>query len=74
MGNFDDNPSYSHEWTSDSGATQHICGDLGWFGEYEEFEDSKSVVLTNNSPFKFEGKGTVILEALIQEKFVLKLL
>ena len=64
MGNFDDNPSYSHEWTSDSGATQHICGDLGWFGEYEEIHKKLEY-----STIEFRFFETNFLEAVNIEQF-----
>jgi len=56
----------SVEWVSDSGATQHICGDLKWFTAYEEFNNDKNIVLSNNVSIQVQGKGIVELEALIQ--------
>ena len=56
----------SHAWISDSGATQHITGLKNWYEEYTEFENPKSVSLTDHNVAEALGVGTVQVEAYMQ--------
>jgi hypothetical protein len=59
------------DWVSDSGATQHVCGNRDWFSEFQEFEagEEPNVVLADNIPVKALGKGVVNLEVLMGSKW-----
>ena len=58
------NSSIREDWISDSGASQHICGDLAWFEEYRNYPVPRSVYLADNSSVKALAEGTVSLSAL----------
>jgi hypothetical protein len=57
------------DWISDSGASQHICGDLALFSDYTPFLTERQVLMTDNRTIQVEGRGTVILEAYIQGRW-----
>lgn len=54
------------DWISDSGASQHICGDLALFSDYTPFLTERKVLMTDNRTIQVEGRGTVELEAYLQ--------
>ncbi|CAG7818823.1 unnamed protein product [Allacma fusca] len=60
----------SGEWISDSGATHHICGNKAWFAHLNENGTQNSVSLASNTSIKAAGKGTVVLEALMDGEWV----
>jgi len=56
-------------WLSDSGSSDHITGDLRWFEDYKEFKKTQPVYLTDLKPVQALGKGTVALEAYINNEW-----
>ncbi|CAG7731317.1 unnamed protein product, partial [Allacma fusca] len=58
------------DWVSDSGATQHFCGDESWFTELQKNSGKSSVVNADNGTSKSSGIGTVAVEANIRNKWV----
>jgi hypothetical protein len=57
------------DWISDSGASQHICGNLALFSDYTPFLTERKVLMTDNRTIQVEGRGTVELEAYIQGRW-----
>ncbi|CAG7823020.1 unnamed protein product, partial [Allacma fusca] len=57
------------DWVSDSGATQHFCGDESWFIDWNKTSPT-SVVNADNGKSKSAGRGTVEVEAEVNNKWV----
>ena len=58
----------TRKWLSDSGSSDHICGNRDWFTEYHKFKEPIRVE-TVASHVKCPGFGTVRVEAYINTKW-----
>jgi hypothetical protein len=59
-----------HKWISDSGANQHICGQLQWFDDFVQFDNPLPVGMVNANRAEAIGKGTVRLQAFIANEWI----
>jgi len=55
------------EGASDSGASQHMCGDKEWFISFHKFAKPKAVYLTDKKVVEAEGQGRVQIMAYARE-------
>ena len=46
----------------DSGATRHICADIGVFSSYSSVDDGEQVFMGDSRPSPVMGKGKVLLK------------
>ena len=53
-------------WINDSGASQHYCGKMEWFCDFQKFQTPKPVSIADNSVTHATGVGIVRLKAMIQ--------
>ncbi|KAL0342432.1 UNVERIFIED_CONTAM: hypothetical protein Scaly_1905800 [Sesamum calycinum] len=49
-------------WWIDSGATTHVCKDLGWFKVFQPMDDGSILHMKNESSAPVVGVGSVVLE------------
>jgi len=56
-------------WWSDSGANKHYTGHKHWYVDYRKYAEPRDVTLPDNKQIKAEGEGTILIEALINQKW-----
>ncbi|CAG7727654.1 unnamed protein product, partial [Allacma fusca] len=60
----------SEVWVSDSGASEHISGNIGWFASMKMFTtNAPTINLATQDQIRAKGIGIVRLEALIDSKW-----
>jgi hypothetical protein len=58
------------EWYSDSGASQHVCGNIERYVEYQSFDKPRPVFLTDKRAVYAKGQGIVAVTALMRGKWI----
>jgi hypothetical protein len=65
-----DDGHFHDVWYSNSGSSQHVCGDKGWFTQFTTIEHPKAVYLPDRRATYAIGIGKVSLMALMDGRWV----
>lgn len=55
-------------WYVDNGATSHITNRRDLFTTFEHFDDTHTVTTANGNVMRAKGKGSIVIEAIVQGK------